>query len=72
MECGLDDCQQDKDYCCDCNNGDLYRFPDFVLKTFYEDTWRKVDVLLHRGKDSSKSRQQILASKDNRSKYDSK
>ena len=24
------DCQQDKDYCCDCDNGSLYISPDMV------------------------------------------
>ncbi len=23
-----DDCQQDKDYCCDCHKGNLYKSPD--------------------------------------------
>ncbi len=27
-ECKRDDCQADKDYCCDCNEGDLYKSPD--------------------------------------------
>jgi len=26
--CERDDCQMDKDYCCDCNDGSLYRSPD--------------------------------------------
>ena len=27
-QCNRDDCQADKDYCCDCNEGDLYKSPD--------------------------------------------
>ena len=27
-QCKHDDCQADKDYCCDCCDGSLYRSPD--------------------------------------------
>jgi len=27
-ECNRDDCFRDRDYCCDCTDGSLYRSPD--------------------------------------------
>lgn len=31
-----EDCQTDRDYCCDCNEGDLYKSPDLPGKEPYD------------------------------------
>ncbi len=43
--CPHDDCQKDKDYCCDCCNGDLYISPDQPEPKWSNKQWDYVQQL---------------------------